>query len=225
MKNAQRNLLTICNVTFPCTNFNKQCYLRLCSLLVLLVSIFGMSHTHAAVSPIGLGIIPPVQFPTEDTKITGARVSALWGNHRAVYGLDIGVIGNMTSLNFGGAAVAGVFNYNKGATTVLGLQAAGLANINVNKASITGVQVAGLFNSNKAVSSLLGFQLALIANVSSFTQVIGGQVGLYNTAREVYGLQIGLVNVTEVLHGLQIGLVNINKMGLFRICPLINFGF
>jgi hypothetical protein len=178
----------------------------------------------AAMSPLGLAIIPPVQLPPERFSVTGIRLSALWGEHRDVTGIDLGVLGNITEQSSGGIAVSGLFNWNKGVTNAVGLQAAGLANINVNKATIVGLQIAAGLNSNQAESTLVGFQVAL-ANSSPFTRVYGLQAGAYNSARDVYGFQIGLVNVAQALHGIQVGLLNFNHTGLFSVAPLLNVGF
>lgn len=194
-------------------------------MLALTVEILtGISGVQAALSPIGFSVIPPAQIPTSDFSVVGARASVLWGRHREVYGIDLGLIGNMTENSFGGAAVSGVFNWNQGTATVLGLQAAGLANVNVNKARIVGLQAAAVLNSNRAESTLVGAGLALV-NQMSHTTVIGVQAGLYNSARAVYGFQLGLFNVTESLHGVQVGLLNFNKTGLFSVAPIVNIGF
>lgn len=194
--------------------------------LFLLASLGLVSTIEAAISPIGLSLMPPLQFPPEDVGITGLRANLLYGKHRAVYGIDVGLIGNVTNLNFGGVlAVGGLFNLNRGETSVLGAQIAGLTNINVNKARIIGLQASLGVNSNVAESTVVGFQVAGLANVAKYTKVIGAQLGIYNNARTVYGLQIGIVNVAESLHGLQIGLINIHRLGLFAVCPGINFGF
>ena len=190
------------------------------------LAVFSASlSAQAGISPLGVSIVPPVEFPGEDFSIVGARISALWGQHRPMAGLDVGALGNMTGTTFAGIAVAGGFNYNKGTATVVGLQAAGGANINVNKATIYGLQLAGGLNSNVAESTLLGFGIAVGGNYGPATTLIGVEVGLYNRARTVYGLQIGLINSTENLHGLQIGLVNYNTHGLFAVAPILNVGF
>lgn len=186
--------------------------------------LFG-SQSRAALSPVAISIIPPVQFPSEDVTVTGPRISLLWGDHRNAYVADIGLIGNMTSLNFGGFAVSGVFNYNAGVSTILGFQVAGIVNINKNVTTVVGVQFAGLVNYNTAASSVVGLQIAAAANMSPFTNIWGAQIGIYNSARVINGLQIGLVNVAEFVRGLQIGLINIHRQGLFVISPLINVGF
>lgn len=179
---------------------------------------------HAGVSPLGFAILAPAQFPPRGFSVAGARVSAIWGDHRDVWGFDFAAIGNMTETSFGGLAVSGVFNWNKGVATVVGLQAAGVANVNVNKARIIGLQVALGLNSNRAESTLAGLQVAL-GNASEFTTVYGAQIGAYNSARAVYGFQIGLVNSTGSLHGIQLGLLNFNHTGLFSVAPLMNIGF
>lgn len=197
--------------------------LRLATALSL--ASLAAAPARAALSPIGLGVLPPVQFPSEEVTITGARISALWGHHRNVYGFDIGGLGNITDLNFGGIQVAGLVNRNRGGTNIVGLQLAGLANWNGARTTVIGVQAALGLNSAPGEGTYGGLQVAAIANIVPHAKIIGAQVGLYNSARAVYGLQIGLVNVADELHGLQIGLVNVHKQGLFPICPAINFGF
>lgn len=184
-----------------------------------------MPLAHAAVSPLALDIIPPVQFPPQDFSVTGLRASALWGDQRDVYGLDLGLIGNVTQQGFVGIGVSGIFNLTHGTTTAIGLQAAGVANINTSKTQVYGVQLALVTNYNSAESRVVGLQAALLANISPFTDIYGIQTGLYNRAKDVHGLQIGLVNVAESLHGVQIGLVNFNHKGLFAVSPFLNVGF
>lgn len=201
---------------------------RMTGLFVLLVSILGMggpTAAHAApISPLGVSIIPPVQFPPGDFYITGARLNVIWGKHRRVYGLDVGGIGNITEQAMAGIQVAGGFNLNQGTVVGVGLQAAGLANVNNGRARIVGAQLAGLFNSNKAETTVIGVQASL-ANLSPFTTIGGVQLGIYNRALVVYGLQIGLVNHAKVLHGIQIGLINFHTDGLFAVAPILNVGF
>lgn len=179
----------------------------------------------AAVSPVSVSIVPPIQFPPGDFNVTGVRASALWGKHRSVYGIDVGLLGNFTEQTFTGVAVAGGFNKTGGNTTITGFQIAGGANINTNKTTVVGVQAALGMNYNTAAATVSGLQLALLANISPFTDIYGFQVGLYNKAKEVYGVQLGLVNVADNLHGIQIGLVNFNAKGPFAISPILNVGF
>jgi hypothetical protein len=185
--------------------------------------IFISVPAFAAFSPLGVSIVPPVQFPAEDFSITGLRLSLLYGRQRDVYGIDVGVLGNITNQTFAGIAVSGLFNINHGMTTIVGLQAAGVANWSTQKMNVYGVQVA-LTNIVEAESSVTGLQLSL-ANMASHTTIRGFQVGVYNVARSVYGLQVGVVNVVDNLHGLQLGLLNFNHTGLFAVAPVLNFGF
>lgn len=188
------------------------------------IAVFSLSKAEAALSPLALNILPPLQFPPDDFNVTGLRFSLLYGRQRAVNALDIGVLGNITTQNFTGLAVAGGFNYTQGQTTILGLQLAGVTNINIQKTNVIGFQVATIMNRNDAASSVVGVQLALV-NLADHTDVYGFQLGLYNRALSVYGFQIGLVNVTQNLHGLQIGLLNFNHTGLFVVSPFLNIGF
>ena len=196
----------------------------LCGFLTLTSLSMPMLDAQAAMSPLSLAVVPPVQFPPDDYTITGARVSVLWGRHRDIYGLDIGLLGNITEQAFVGLGIAGGFNMTKGNTTVIGLQAAGGANVNYNKTHISGIQFALVANYNEAASSVAGIQLAAV-NQAAFTDIYGFQIGVYNRSQSVYGLQIGVVNVTNNLHGVQIGLVNFNHSGPFKVSPILNVGF
>ncbi len=189
--------------------------------LIFLCSARG----RAAVSPIGVSLVPPIEFPPEHYTVALLRLSALWGRNRHVYGLDIGGLGNVTEGKFVGSALAGVFNLNRGRSDIIGFQFAGITNINIHQTNIFGVQLALGINSNQAASHVVGLQLAGLANYSPYTNVAGAQIGLFNRAHYVYGFQIGLINVADNLHGIQIGLVNFNKQGLFAISPAINIGF
>jgi hypothetical protein len=191
--------------------------------LVAMLALFFSFSSQAALSPLGIAVVPPVQFPPSDFTVTGARLSLLWGLHKNVYGLDVGAIGNMTDGQMTGIAVSGLFNYNRGMTTAIGLQVAGLANVNVNKARVYGLQLA-LVNANRAESVVVGVQAGL-ANLAMYTNIRGVQVGVYNRAHDVVGFQIGLVNIADSLHGIQIGLINFHRQGLFSVAPILNVGF
>jgi hypothetical protein len=193
----------------------------------LLIGVFILSfglNSLAAISPLSLNIVPPLQFPPDDFSVTGARLSALWGQHRDLYGIDLGLLGNITDQTFTGIGVSGIFNYTKGTTTALGIQLAGMTNINTGKTGIYGLQIALGLNMNSGESKLIGLGIAA-ANITPFTDVYGVQLGIYNKARDVYGFQIGLVNSATNLHGIQIGLLNFNDKGLFAVAPFINIGF
>lgn len=194
------------------------------SVFLILFSLFLSFNTNAAVSPIGIAIGGPIQFPPNNWDVMGARVSLLYGTNRDVAGIDVGLLGNITTGKFTGAAVSGLFNYTKGMTTITGLQLAGIANINSQKTRVVGIQAALGTNYNSAESSVVGLQLAL-ANISPSTTIYGFQVGLYNKARAVRGFQIGLINMTQNLSGIQIGLLNFYQEGFFKVSPVINIGF
>ena len=195
------------------------------SLFIIAISVLSFNSAQAALSPVSVAIIPPVQFPPSDFSVTGVRASVLWGQHRDLYGLDFGLLGNITEQSFTGIAVSGIFNNTRGVTNILGLQFAGITNINTNKVSVYGLQAALGANYNGAAADVVGVQLALFANIAPFTDIYGVQIGLYNRAKEVYGFQIGLVNIADNLHGIQIGLANFNHKGPFAISPLLNVGF
>ncbi len=193
-------------------------------ITLVLFIVLSTSASFAAVTPLSVSIAPPVQFPPQDFSITGVRLSLLWGHHRDVYGLDFGVLGNITDQDFVGIGVAGGFNATYGSTSIIGLQLAGLGNYNQQKTSVVGLQAALLTNINVAESSVYGVQLA-VTNLSTNTSIYGAQLGVYNRAKSVYGIQLGLVNIADNLHGLQIGLVNFNNTGVFKVSPILNVGF
>ena len=193
-------------------------------LRVLIALSFLSSNVAHAIftSPLGIALIPPIQFPHETFAVAGARASVLWGRHSNVYGFDFGGLGNITENIFAGIQVSGVFNINMGAATLVALQAAAIANHN-EKAFVVGLQIAG-FNINKAESVLVGLGVGLV-NYSPFMTVNGAQIGIFNQARFVNGFQIGVINYTELLRGIQIGLLNFNPTGLFAVSPFLNVGF
>lgn len=193
-------------------------------ILAFLFSVLFSTHALAALSPLSVNIVNPVQFPPSDYDVTGLRLSVLWGSHRDVSGLDLGVVGNVTTQKFNGAAFSGLFNYTQNNVNAYGFQIAGLTNYNLQKTNVYGVQLAAGANYNKAESSIVGFQMAAL-NLTAHTNVYGVQAGIYNRAKKVVGLQIGLVNAADNLHGLQIGLLNFHYTGLFYVSPILNFGF
>lgn len=195
-------------------------------LLALAALFFFLpsQQASAAITPLAISILPPVQFPPSDWDVTGLRASVLWGKHRDVYGIDLGIGGNITTGQFNGLALAGGFNLTQGRSTIILGQIAGITNMNMEQTTVVGLQASVVANYNKAESSIYGIALAA-ANISPNTTVNGFELGVYNSARTVNGFQIGLINVTENLHGLQIGLANFNHNGLFKFAPILNVGF
>ena len=196
---------------------------KLICLSIFAFSTFFITHAEAAVSPVSLAILPPVQFPPSDFSVIGLRASVFWGKQRDIYGIDLGLLGNITEQDFVGIGISGLMNVTHGTTNIIGLQLAGAANYNTNKTSVYGVQAA-LVNLNTAASSVAGLQIGA-ANISKFTDVYGFQIGIYNRAQTVYGFQLGLVNQATNLHGIQIGLLNFHEKGIVSISPAINIGF
>ncbi len=205
-------------------SFKLRSMKKLISILFFSFVVLNVSDAQAAVSPVSLSILPPIQFPPSDFTIIGFRASALWGKQRDIYGLDLGVLGNITEQTFTGIGIAGGANITHGTTTIIGLQLAGIANINTNKTTVYGVQAALGVNSNTASASVGGVQIAA-ANLAKNTDIYGFQIGIYNQALNVYGLQIGLINVASSLHGIQIGLLNFHEKGSVSVSPVINIGF
>jgi hypothetical protein len=192
--------------------------------MIASAALLFSTHAYAFYSPLSLSVLPPVQFPSSEFSVTGVRLSVLWGQHRDIYGIDLGVLGNVTEQTFTGLAISGLTNITHGTTTAIGMQLAGIANVNTNKTAVYGLQAAAILNDNTASSSVSGLELALV-NLAANTDIYGFQVGLYNKALSVSGFQIGLVNVTNSLHGLQIGLINFNHTGVFSVSPILNVGF
>jgi hypothetical protein len=191
---------------------------------LVIFALYLPTLAQAAVTPLSVAIVPPVQFPSNEYSVTGVRASLIYGHHRDLYGLDLGLAGNITDQTFTGIGISGLFNATNGTTTILGLQLAGITNINTNKTSVYGLQAALGMNYNPASSKVVGVQLAAV-NQSAFTDIYGLQVGIYNRAKVVYGFQIGVVNITDNLHGIQIGLINFHHQGLINVSPIINVGF
>jgi hypothetical protein len=193
--------------------------------LVLLVVLFFHSPAHAVVAPFGLAVFPPVQLPFSGGSILGSRFSLITGRHFGVYGVDLGLIGNITTEHFVGTAVSGIYNWTKGSATVLGLQFAGIANINTDYTRVYGVQASFGFNTNLGDTKIYGLQIGLLGNSAPQTKVYGVQIGLLNEAQAIYGFQIGLVNMTQQLHGVQIGLANFSTRYVSSGAPFLNIGF
>ncbi len=195
-------------------------------LLSLLALSFSQSPAHADDSgdfP-SFAIFPPIQYPQEEATIKGGRASVGWGKHKNVYGLDLGLVGNVTTGKFIGMAMSGIFNETRGNTYIVFMQYATMLNSNSGKARIFGSQLTLGLNKNKA-ASIYGAQVAGIANLGMNNNIYGFQIGFYNEAKNIYGFQIGLLNKTENLHGIQLGLMNIHLKGLIKYFPIINIGF
>jgi hypothetical protein len=197
--------------------------MKLLRYLVAVSAILFVMPAQALYSPLEVALFPEIQFPSQDYSIAGLRLSLLMGKQQDIYGLDLGVVGNITTANFVGTAVSGITNMTSGPTIIVGLQASGIANVNDGDTTVYGLQVSAI-NYNSATAEVIGFEVGL-ANEGSATNIDGFEIGLYNRANEVYGFQIGLVNIAKNLHGMQIGFLNFNVSGFFFVSPGINVGF
>jgi hypothetical protein len=155
---------------------------------ILLIASFVCSIAARAadsdITPIEIGLFPPLQLPGTSYGTAGLRLAGV-GVNRTASGLDIGILGNVTDVSFSGLAIAGLFNFNRGSSVVYGLQFAGLANLNQGSNEIYGLQIAA-YNSAGTVHGL--------------------QIGLINVANELHGVQIGLFNINHKgpFHGVPI---------------------
>jgi len=119
---------------------------------VVMVIGFAASSALAAVQPVQLALVDPIQIFSADTSITGLRLNLIYGRNANVKGLDLGLIGvadssfsgvqynslaNITKGNFSGCQI-GFVNY---AVNAKGLQ---LGFINYAE-SLNGLQI-GLVN-------------------------------------------------------------------------------
>ena len=192
--------------------------------LILFLTIFISHQPFAATNSIvGGGVSPITQYPYEGS-IYGLRFNPGWGSHEKVYGLDMSLIGGITSKAFAGAAVAGFFNTNLSTANIIGFQIAGLGNFNLGKTRVYGIQFGNILNVNSGQAFIYGLQASIFANLGK-NYVKGIQIGVYNRAEIVKGLQIGVINSAGSLHGIQIGLLNFHNKGAIPFFPGINIGF
>lgn len=204
---------------------------RLAIFIFFSFTVAFASEAAASKSLIGVALFPPAQVPDSESEVTGLRFG-LFGKHSGVYGIDLGLVGNATDNEFQGLAISGIFNRNYGETTIIGLQAALVANINAVKSKVYGFQIALVNINTQSVQKefITGFGQTFGSSYGSeygaeVGAIYGAQIGIYNSSAEVYGFQIGLVNFAKKLHGLQIGLLNFNSSGPFNVCPFFNVGF
>ncbi len=208
---------------------------HLFSILLFMSSI----TSYASVSPLAISIFPFFQFPPDNWTVAGVRTSLFFGEHDNLYGVDLGIIGNITQKDFFGMGMAFGFNKTKDAN-IVAAQLAGVTNINSGTVNVVGLQLAGIANVNSGNTNIIGFQAAMGANYNSKgrvlglqlgganlgpgTSIYGIQIGGFNRADSVFGLQLGVVNMAKALHGLQIGLLNFNSSGPLPFFPVLNFG-
>jgi hypothetical protein len=172
-----------------------------------------------ALSPFGIGFLPPVQFPPAGWDVFIARVSVFWAINHNVSFFDVAGLGTQTTGDLSGFQVAGIWNQTGG--NVTGVQAAGIFNWGGN--DMTGIQIAGIANYLDGNGVFSGLQVACIANVVG--RGTGLQIGLVNVADDLTGVQIGLANAARNLTGVQIGLGNYVADSTIPFLPILNIGF
>ena len=171
------------------------------------------------ISPIGLGILPPMQWPSETGDVILARVALFWAENHNVSFFDVGGFATLTGGDFTGFQLGGIWNHVGG--NAGGVQVGGIGNS--IGGDFTGIQVASVVNYMDGGGVLSGLQLAVVANMAG--DGAGLQIGLYNGAGDFQGLQIGLVNSAKHLQGLQIGLLNFIEDSTLPFCPILGVGF
>lgn len=170
-------------------------------------------------APLGLGIIPPMQWPHDTGDVTFLRLSVFWSVNNNVSFFDAGGFATVTTGDMVGFQAGGIWNQVGG--NAGGVQVAGLGNW--VGGDFTGIQVGGIANILDGGGVFSGLQLAAAANVAGDGS--GFQVALYNRASDFHGVQVGLVNVAQHLQGLQIGLLNFIEDSSLPCCPIIGVGF
>ena len=190
------------------------------------------SENRGYISPVGLSLAAPLQFPRTVDSVYGYRYNIFMALNKDVVGFDCGLVGintgcmkglQMNAFNWVNETVdayqigllanvalddvnafqIGTFNIIRGDFTGLQL---GLVNI---EDSFCGFQIGGALNWNSADS--FGAQFGIgNADIENYT---GFSCGLVNWANEMTGFQLGLVNVAEFATGLQMGVYNaVNDM-------------
>lgn len=190
------------------------------------LSLIIQSRANAGYSPLGIAIAPPIQFPDDKSTVGGLRLNLLWGSHKNVYGLDVGIFGNITTEDFAGIAVSGLFNHTKDGTFIL-LHGSTGANITTGNTTVFGIQTATLLDWNTGKANIYGIQASLV-NIdtgSGKTKVYGISFGGVNRLEEVVGVQLGIINMVKTLRGVQIGVLNFAGNGFSPVFPIINAAF
>ncbi|MCK4982555.1 MAG: hypothetical protein KAS17_06505 [Victivallaceae bacterium] len=190
---------------------------------------------------IELGFFSPIQYPCEDTIVTGFRFSSLYTYNKGMNGFDCGII---CDSGLDGTTGMQMALSNRTAGVMKGIS---FGLVNMAETEMRGIQIAGLYNQagsdslDNAYSTSSGVQCAFINAADSIFS--GMQLGAINISNIVFkGLQIGLINYSEHPSDVfddfqtkdfkeqkkkrscvQIGVLNFNPKGIFPITFLINF--
>jgi hypothetical protein len=178
--------------------------------------LVGEPAPYVATSPLAIGFAPKFEFPPESWDVTGLRLNLLVGNHRAVYALDLGAIGNFADYKMDGIGIAGIFNSigeSDGAIQIAGI-------VNFAAFNFSGCQISGICSLTEG--TLTGVQIG----VGNYAGILSGvQLGAFNSAEQGSGVQIGVVNYADKLEGVQLGLVNVIQSSTVRFMPVLNMAF
>ena len=178
------------------------------------------------------------------SQVSGLQLSMMWSGveGQGFSGLQAGGLYSSSEGTSYGLQLGGVTAYSR--DTVMGVQIAGIEGCGAVKGlSIAPVKImgtshsTGLDNSGLSISVFnygvrsedrgkYGFDGLMIsgANISN-ADIMGAQLGLFNSASLVKGVQIGVVNYATKLSGVQIGVINIAKNAAVLVLPVINFSF
>lgn len=156
------------------------------------------------VSPVGIGLVPRLQFPRESGEVWGLSIAAPWARHRAHWGVMVGGIAQVRDFS-GGLQLALVAD----ADAYFGLQVGAVALAGdlpkTDKAPIagtSGAQLAGLLARSAWVD---GAQISTGFAVAGDMYGFQG-AGLVAHARWTIGFQLGgALARAEVIEGVQLG--------------------
>ncbi len=143
--------------------------LRIFQFIFVMISL--CSTLSAQGKPVQLALFNPIQLFSENTSITGLRLSLIYGKNTSVTGLDWGLVSHTTS----GTSTGVQFGF-----------------LGINEADFIGWQDTGI---NINHGSFEGLQLGLVNYAGA---VNGVQIGFVNYAANMKkGLQIGIVNIIK----------------------------
>ena len=209
--------------------------------LAMAMALVAAGAVFADTTPVMVSLVTPVQAPASDMRVTGVRLSFIYGECAGFKGLDLGLanrtVGDFSGVAIGGANIAGGRLYAGQIGLVNWNGCADREWANVSK----GCQI-GLLNyadsfcglQDGAVNIAGGLFTGLQAGFINFTEdLYGCECGWYvflgvNIASgKVRGCQLGLVNYAEEMeNGLQIGIVNIiSRGGWAPVLPIVNGNF
>lgn len=166
--------------------------------------------------PVCFALVAPVQLPSTETDVAGFRLSIFYGRNPDVMGLDIGALVSVADGDVFGIEVSGMVNVV--GTSSGALQIAGIAN-NCYE-DFDGLQISGI--ANMAGGQVIGGQIGCF---NSSGNLVGFQIGAFNKAAAAYGLQIGVVNEADHMCGVQIGLINIIHDSTVPYMAVMNMKF